>query len=57
MPGESGLHQGFQLVPERVAVSNFSFYVWTALRKMLHKLDYFKFKMGHKGDNLVLRKR
>lgn len=23
-------------------------HIWTALRKMLHKLDYFMIKMGHK---------
>lgn len=25
-----------------------SFHIWTALRKMLDKLDYFMIKMGHK---------
>ena len=44
MPGETGLHEGFQIIPECFVGSNFFFHSWIALRKMLHKSDCFIIK-------------
>lgn len=39
VPGESGLHQGFQIVLECAAGSKFFFHIWMSLRKIWPQWD------------------